>query len=62
MCKKVEFSSLRTHCHLLQLVKFHDAFTDRSKLTLVLEFMNAGSLAVRLLMFSVYFMGERLKF
>lgn len=47
---------------LLQLVKFHDAFTDRSKMTLVLEFMNAGSLAVRLLMFCVYFMGERLKF
>ena len=31
---------------LSQLVKFHDAFTDHNKITLVLEFMNAGSLAV----------------
>ena len=27
-------------------MKFHDAFTDDTKITLVLEFMNAGSLAV----------------
>ena len=31
---------------LSQLVKFHDAFTDHNKITLVLEFMDAGSLAV----------------